>query len=48
MKWPAWLYRLVSYLGRRAAELERERHQEAGMSDANAVRAARRIRATEP
>ena len=53
MKWPAWLYRLVPYLGRRAAdrdleeelrlhlELERERHQEAGLSEDDAVRTAR-------
>ena len=53
MKGPAWLYRLVPYLGRRAAdrdleeelrlhlELERERHQEAGLSEDDAVRTAR-------
>ena len=53
MKWPAWLYRLVPYLGRRAAEqdidaelrlhldLERERHRDAGLSEGDAARAAR-------
>ena len=54
VKWPVWLYRLVPYLGRRQAEadlqeelrlhleLERERQREAGMSEAGALRAARR------
>ena len=54
MKWPAWLYRLVPYLGRRQAEedlqeelrlhleLERERQRDAGLSEADALRAARR------
>ena len=53
MKWPVWLYRLVPYLGRRAAErdveeelrlhleLERERHRDAGVSEDEAPRAAR-------
>ena len=54
MKWPAWVYRLVPYLGRRQAEedlqeelrlhleLERERQRDAGLPDADARRAARR------
>ena len=54
MKWPAWLYRLVPYLGRRAAErdlheelrlhleLERDRQREAGLPEAEAMRTARR------
>ena len=54
MKWPARLCRLVPYLGRRAAErdldeelrlhlaLERERHREAGLSEGDAARTARR------
>ena len=54
MKRPSWLYRLVPYLGRRQAEedlqeelrlhleLERERQREAGLSEAGALRAARR------
>ena len=54
MKWPAWLYRLVPYLGRRAAErdlqeelrlhldLERERQRDAGVPEAEAMLAARR------
>ena len=54
MKWPAWLYRLVPYLGRRQAEedlreelrlhleLERERQRDAGLPDDEALRAARR------
>ena len=54
MKWPSWVYRLVPYLGRRQAEedlqeelrlhleLERERHRDAGLSEADAQRAARR------
>ena len=54
MKWPAWLYRVVPYLGRRAAErdlreelrlhldLERERQRDAGVPEAEAMLAARR------
>ena len=54
MKWPAWLYRLVPYLGRRAAErdlqeelrlhldFERQRQQDAGVPAAEATLAARR------
>ena len=54
MTWPSWLYRLVPYLGRRQSaedlreelrlhlELERERQREAGLSEAGALRAARR------
>ena len=54
MKWPSWLYRLVPYLGRRQAEedlqeelrihleLERARQRDAGLSDADALYAARR------
>ena len=54
MKWPAWLYRLVPYLGRRQAEedlqeelrlhleLERERQRDAGVPEDEALRAARR------
>ncbi len=54
MKWPAWLYRLVPYLGRRAAErdveeelrlhveLERERQRDAGVPQVDALRAAQR------
>ena len=45
MRWPAWLYRLVPYLGRRAAErdveeelrlhveLERESRRDAGIGN---------------
>ena len=54
MRWPAWLYRLVPYLGRRAAqrdleeelrlhlELERESRRDAGVPEDEALRAARR------
>ena len=54
MKWPAWLYRLVPYLGRRQAEedlqeelrlhleLERERQRDAGVPEEEALSAARR------
>ena len=54
MKWRTWLYRLVPYLGRRAAEedlqeelrlhleLERERQRDSGVPEADALRAARR------
>ena len=54
MRWPAWLYRLVPYLGRRQAEedlheelrlhleLERERQRDAGVPESDALRAARR------
>ena len=54
MRWPAWLYRLVPYLGRRAAqrdleeelrlhlELERESRRDAGIPEDEALRAARR------
>ena len=54
MKWPSWLYRLVPYLGGRQAEadlreelrlhleLERDRQREAGVAEADALRAARR------
>ena len=54
MRWPAWLCRLVPYLGRGQAEediqdelrlhleLERERHVDAGLSENDARRAARR------
>ena len=54
MKWPAWLYRLAPYLGRRQAEadvqeelrlhlaLERERQIDAGIPEDEALRAARR------
>ncbi len=54
MKWPVWLCRLVPYLGRRQAEedlreelrlhleLERERQRDAGLSESDARRAARR------
>ena len=54
MRWPAWLYRLVPYLGRRAAErdveeelrlhveLERESRRDAGVPEHDALRAARR------
>ena len=54
MKWPAWLYRLVPYLGRRTMErdlqeefrlhldLERERQRDAGVPEAEAMLAARR------
>ena len=54
MKRPSWLCRLVPYLGRRQAEadlreelrlhleLERERQRDAGLSEADALRAARR------
>ena len=53
MRWPAWLYRLVPYLGRHQAEkdlreelrlhleLERERRRDAGLPEAEALRAAR-------
>ena len=52
MKWPAWVYRVVPYLGRRQAEedlqeelrlhleLERERQRDAGVPEADARRAA--------
>ena len=54
MRWPAWMYRLVPYLGRRAAEqdvdeelrlhadLERERQRDGGVPEEEALRAARR------
>ncbi len=54
MRWPAWLYRLVPYLGRRAAqrdlaeelrlhvELERESRRDSGVPEDEALRAARR------
>ena len=54
MRWPAWLYRLVPYLGRRAAdrdieeelrlhlELEQERQRDTGVPEDEALRAARR------
>ena len=54
MRWPAWLFRLVPYLGRPAArrdleeelrlhlELERERQRDAGAPEDEALRAARR------
>ena len=54
MKWPAWLYRLVPYLGRRAAErdveeelrlhlaLEHQHQRDAGLPEEEALRAARR------
>ena len=54
MRWPQWLYRLVPYLGRHQAEedlqeelrlhleLERERQRDAGVSEDEALRAARR------
>ena len=54
MRWPAWVYRLVPYLGRRQAEedlqeelrlhleLERERQRDTGLTDDEALRAARR------
>ena len=54
MTWPPWLCRLVPYLGRRRAEedldeelrlhldLERERQRDAGVPEAEALRAARR------
>ena len=54
MQWSTWLRRLVPYLGRRQAEadlreelrlhleLERERQRDAGLSEADALRAARR------
>ena len=54
MKWPAWLYRLMPYLGRRQAEedlqeelrlhleLERQRQRDAGLLESDALRAARR------
>ena len=53
MKWPAWLYRFLPYLGRRQAEedvqeelrlhleLERERQIDAGVPEGDALRAAR-------
>ena len=54
MRWPAWMHRLVPYLGRRAAErdvdaelrlhadLERERQRDGGVPEEEALRAARR------
>ena len=54
MKWPAWLCRVAPYLGRRQAEedvreelrlhleLEQERQRDAGLSESDARRAARR------
>ena len=54
MRWPAWMYRLVPYLGRRQAdedlqeelrlhlELERERRRDTGVPGDEALRAARR------
>ncbi len=54
MEWPAWLCRLIPYLGRRQAEedlreelrlhldFERERQRDAGLSEDDARRAARR------
>ena len=54
MKWPAWLCRVAPYLGRRQAEedvreelrlhleLEQERQRDAGLSESEARRAARR------
>ena len=54
MRWPAWMYRLVPYLGRRAAErdvdeelrlhadLERERQRDGGVPEEEALRSARR------
>ena len=54
MKWPVWMYRLLPYLGRRAAErdlqdelrlhldLEHERQRDAGVPEAEARLAARR------
>ena len=54
MDWPAWLYRLVPYLGRRQAEadlreelrlhleLERERQRKPGLSEDDADRVAQR------
>ena len=54
MSWPAWLYRIVPYLGRRRAradledemrlhfELERDRLLDAGLTPATAERTARR------
>ena len=54
MKRPSWLCRLVPYLGRRKAEedlheelrlhleLERQRQRDGGLSEADALRAARR------
>ena len=54
MRWPAWLYRVVPYLGRRAAErdveeelrlpleLERDRQRDAGLPGEESARAARR------
>ena len=54
MRWPAWLHRLVPYLGRGAAqrdleeelrlhlELERESRRDAGVPEDEALRAARR------
>ena len=54
MRWPVWLYRLVPYLGRGAAqrdleeelrlhlELERESRRDAGVPQDEALRAARR------
>ena len=53
MGWPAWLYRLVPYLGRRQAEkelqeelllhleLEQERQRDAGLPEPETLRAAR-------
>ena len=60
MRWPAWLYRLVPYLGRRAAErdveeelrlhldLERERQRDAGVPEEEALRAAQRTLGNAP
>ncbi len=54
MRWPAWMYLLVPYLGRRAAErdvdeelrlhadLEGERQRDGGVPEEEALRAARR------
>ena len=59
MPWPAWMYRLVPYLGRRRAErdldeelrlhvdLERERQRDAGVPEDEAVRSARRTLGNE-
>ena len=56
MRWPAWMYRLVPYLGRRQAdedlqeelrlhlELEREHRRDAGAPGDEALRATRRRR----
>ena len=59
MRWPAWMYRLVPYLGRRQAdedlqeelrlhlELEREHRRDAGVPGHEALRAARRRRGND-